>query len=188
MTSRGASIRHLLRAAAALILLIIIVLGVTRLLGMWQIYRIPSDNMAPTYQAGDHLVSRKFSPDTHHLDRGLVVIYDAAGIRTADQHDLKGTFIQRIVGLAGDTVTIDNDLIRVNGHLVSRNGKYGLAPLVMPGRSGLPFPVIVPENHVFVMGDNFDNSVDSRYFGSISVDRIAQIPFHHIPGAATPKK
>lgn len=99
-----------------------------------------------------------------HPQRGdIVVIY------APELHD---TIIKRVIGVGGDTVNID-----FNRHTVSVNGRalhesYIKEPTARQG--DVSFPVTVPEGHLFVMGDNRNDSLDSRFqaVGMVSIKNV----------------
>lgn len=81
-------------------------------------------------------------------------------------------YIKRVIGLPGDRVEIRDDTVFVNGVALDEDyiGDY---PIRCDGQPRMTYcDVVVPEGHVFVMGDHRDNSQDSREFGPVSEDRI----------------
>jgi signal peptidase I, bacterial type len=89
-------------------------------------------------------------------------VTEAVGIRTRGRDDL----IKRIIGLPGETITIENNQVLVNGEPISE--PY-LSDTVSMADEG---PFLVGEDEVFVMGDNRQFSFDSRRFGSIPYDDL----------------
>lgn len=75
--------------------------------------------------------------------------------------------IKRVVAVAGDKVDIRDGKLYINDVLKEEPYVKGMTPGL-----GQSYPLIVPEGHVFVMGDNRENSMDSRSFGPISIDSI----------------
>lgn len=175
-------------------------------------FRIPSESMLPTLLIGDHLFVNKFIygvklpfietrlPKVRDPQRGDVVVFtvarDGPAIFPADQRpDLRREeFVKRIVALPGDTVSVDDGTLRVNGEVVSQTplqrrfdddaGRTlrmrtedveGRAYTVLddPLMTGLQQrPFQVPEGRYFLMGDNRDHSNDSRNWGTVKLAQI----------------
>jgi signal peptidase I len=94
-------------------------------------------------------------------ERGDIVVFDPP--LASDK-----PYIKRVIGLPGETVEIRNGGVYIDGQELEE-------PYIRPGSTSCPGecePVTVPEDHVFVLGDNRDNSSDSRMFGAIPVDDI----------------
>jgi signal peptidase I len=130
---------------------------------LFQAFWIPSESMEPTLQRDDRVLVNRLSYRVGDVGRGDVVVFDRPPGQPDNGID---ELIKRVIGVEGDTVEGRDGRILVNG--VARDEDY-LAPGTFFGDFG---PVVVPEDHVFVMGDNRDNSVDSRIFGPIDEDSI----------------
>jgi len=156
-------------------------------------FRIPSGSMIPSLFIGDFILVNKFSygvkmpvlnqklVDVALPERGDVAVFKYPRDPSID-------YIKRVVGLPGDHIAYYNKVLYVNGKKVEtrRLGEYS-GPgehnpaheyiedlqgvehniLIIPGRVGLDAEYIVPEGHYFMMGDNRDNSNDSRYWGVV---------------------
>jgi signal peptidase I len=120
--------------------------------------------MAPTIQDRDLLVASKIDYRVHPPERGDIIILK-------DPADGSRDFIKRIVGLPGDRIQIHNHRVMVNGDRLVEPyvGEWRRTP-DWPSPPGSP--VIVPGDHYFVLGDNRDNSSDSRAFGWVRRDEI----------------
>jgi signal peptidase I len=149
-----------------------------------QAFKIPTGSMEPNLLIGDHLLVNKlvFGPYAAGLERTLLPMKE---IRRQDvivfkyPEDPERDFIKRVIGLPGEQVEVRHKRVYVNGHLLDEPYAHYLeAPPPVPrelepggsqGLSGDPRenygPVTVPPKHYFVMGDNRDNSQDSRYWG-----------------------
>jgi signal peptidase I len=132
--------------------------------------------MKPTLQIGDHILVSKFNygiklPFLRTTlipvgapQRGDIVVFIYPEDRSKD-------FIKRLIGVPGDTIEIRNKKILLNG--LPYNDKHGVYVdnFVIPGavqpRDNFG-PVTVPEGSLFVMGDNRDESYDSRFWGFVS--------------------
>jgi signal peptidase I len=134
---------------------------------LFQAFRIPSESMVPTLLVGDRVLVNKVSYKLHDVHRGDVVVFT----RPEKLEDPSGTepedLIKRVVAVGGDTVVARDGVLYVNNQPMTE-------PYVQQGAGTfrLDEAVTVPEGQVFVMGDNRENSQDSRYFGPISTDTI----------------
>ncbi len=145
-----------------------------------QAYKIPSRSMVPKLVVGDHLLVNKFIygvkipyfrktiiPITDP-QRGDIVVFIYPNDRSKD-------FIKRVIGVAGDKIEIKNKKIFLNGK--EYTDSYGIYsdsvtyPGVMQPRDNFG-PVTVPAASLFVMGDNRDESADSRYWGFVDLKDV----------------
>lgn len=142
-----------------------------------QAFKIPSGSMLPTLQIGDHLLVNKFSygvklPVTGTVlfsrpgpSRGDVVVFRFPRDRSLD-------YIKRVIGVAGDIVELRDKQVFVNGEKVSDPYAHFTSLDIMKSANGPRDnfgPVTVPQGKVFVMGDNRDNSYDSRFWGFVDM-------------------
>jgi signal peptidase I len=135
-----------------------------------QTFNIPSRSNEPTVLAGDHLFVDRWSLRFAHPRRGDLVIF-----RSGEGPDL---VLKRVVAVGGDRVEIrDKQLLR-NGSAVAEPYVQHIDPRIMPAggqlaaRDNLP-PQTVPAGSLFVLGDNRDDSWDSRFYGPIREDAVA---------------
>jgi signal peptidase I len=146
-----------------------------------QAFKIPSGSMIPTLLIGDHILVNKFIygpriPYTHyHLfsfkrpQRREVVVFLEPAEREKD-------FIKRVIGLPGETIQVVDRRVYINGKPLDEK-QYAYFSNPSYGRELDNFgPVNIPENSYFMMGDNRENSSDSRVWGPV--------PFHLIKGKA----
>ena len=124
-------------------------------------FRIPSESMVPTLLVGDRVLANKFVYRLTEPERGEVVVFESVG--EGDDQKL----IKRVVGVAGDEIEVRNGTLLVNGE--EQEEPYLNENLPFTGSYE---PTEVPEEHVFVMGDNRGNSADSRVFGPLPVENI----------------
>ena len=133
-----------------------------------QAYKIPSGAMMQTLQIGDHIIADKFTYKTSEPRRGDIVIFPFP-------EDPSKDFIKRIVGIGGDTVEIKNKQVFINGDPYQENYKVNSDSNVFPKniqpRDNFG-PVKIPEDSLFVMGDNRDNSYDSRFWGFVKKSSV----------------
>jgi signal peptidase I len=145
-----------------------------------QAFKIPSRSMVPTLLVGDQLLVNKFIygvkipflrktiiPVTNP-EKGDIVVFIYPNDRSKD-------FIKRVIGIAGDKIEIKNKRIFINDKEYSDS--YGIYSdnLIYPGaiqpRDNFG-PVTVPQGSLFVMGDNRDESSDSRYWGFVDIKDV----------------
>jgi signal peptidase I len=146
-----------------------------------QAFKIPTGSMEQNLLIGDHLLVNKFvfGPSLSRLERTVLPM---KGIARGDvivfkyPEEPERDFIKRVIGLPGDQIELRRKRVFVNGRRTDEPYVYYLEepPETAAGdevhaRGGDPResygPVTVPPDHYFVMGDNRDNSQDSRYWG-----------------------
>lgn len=163
-----------------------------RLSGMIGIYHVPQNGMAPFIQKGDRVVAEAFSIRQGLPHRGDVVVFTTAGIASAFMPQTQTQpmiYIKRVVGQPGDTLEFRGEALHINGKPVtdyfdSADIHYLPMALLQNGKT-----VQVPEEHLFVMGDNSGNSSDSRYWGPLPVKNVFQkYAFHLIRAQPTAEK
>lgn len=125
---------------------------------------IPSQSMLPTLQVGDRLVVEKISYYLRSPAAGDIVVFDTPP-RLLEGYGRDQAFIKRIVAVAGQTVKIENGQVYLNG--VPQQENYIAEP-----PKGTWGPLQVPDHQYFVMGDNRNNSNDSRYWGFLPREYI----------------
>jgi signal peptidase I len=130
---------------------------------------VEGTSMYSTLDTGDRVFVNKLSYRLHDPNRGdVVVLHEITG---ASERDL----IKRVIGLPGEVIEMDNCVVRIDGLVLQE--PYLDPTVVTPGNCGENFaPRTVPEDNVFVMGDNRPGSQDSRALGPI--------PFHDLVGRA----
>ncbi|MEP7346865.1 MAG: signal peptidase I, partial [Gemmatimonadaceae bacterium] len=186
--------RYLWEWAKSLQLAILVFLLVRAFL--FEAFKIPSGSMEQTLQVGDFLLVNKLLygatvpftgkrlPAVREPLRGDVVVF---------QYPLDPTknFVKRLVGLPGDTLAMTNGVLRRNGHDLEERYVRHIDPqgdprsedfrwqrnfLVRSAEAAVGYhpsrnnwgPIVVPAHHYFMLGDNRDNSQDSRYWGFVA--------------------
>jgi signal peptidase I len=141
-----------------------------------QAFRIPSESMEDTLLVGDFLFANKlvYGPKLPFIDARLPAIRQPKPgdiIIFKYPHDPKIDYIKRCVAVEGQTVELVDDKLFVDGVMQEEDGftKYVFGS--RPDRRFGPFKV--PEGHVFMMGDNRDNSADSRAWGPLDKKLIS---------------
>ncbi len=142
-----------------------------------QAFKIPSESMLETLLVGDHLLASKFAygikipfTDTYIYKgdepvRGDVIIFEYPNDPSVD-------YIKRVVGLPGDVIEVRNKQLYRNGQPVREDYvRFAQPDRIEPVRDNFG-PVTVPPGKYFVMGDNRDNSMDSRFWGFVNRSAI----------------
>jgi signal peptidase I len=151
-----------------------------------QAFKIPTGSMEPNLLVGDHLLVNKFvfAPTAFDTEQVLLPMRD---IRRGDvvvfkfPEEPERDFIKRVIGLPGDTIEVRNRQVLINGERIQEPYAHYLFSVGDDEGGGFDVrsrygPVTVPEGHYFMMGDNRDNSQDSRYWGFL--------PAHYVKGRA----
>ena len=140
-----------------------------------QAFYIPSGSMEQTLLINDRVLASKLTYDFGSLERGDIIVYErveSPGALQAGDDDITD-LIKRVIGLPGDELVIEGGEVWVNG--VALDEPY-LAEGVRTENGPLPCPRVapcsVPEDAVFVMGDNRPNSRDSRWVGYVPASNI----------------
>lgn len=120
--------------------------------------RVDGRSMEPTFHDGDYVIVNRLAYRFGELQRGDVVVFPFPLNGEED-------FIKRVIALPGDRIAIRNGALILNGAVIEED--Y----LEVPPRGDME-EMIVPVEHVFVMGDNRNDSSDSRIWGPLSSDEI----------------
>ena len=145
-----------------------------------QAFKIPSGSMLPTLQIGDHILVNKFIYGVKlpylnttvipgkEPDRDAIIVF-----RYPEEPDKD--FIKRVIAVPGDTIEIRDKKVFINNRLLDEDYAVYTDSKVIPAhvnpRDNLG-PITVPEETYFVMGDNRDNSYDSRFWGGVDASDI----------------
>jgi len=129
-----------------------------------QPFVVPTGSMLPTIQLSDQVLANKFIyrfSKPQYTD--IVVLDDPAG--------QVGTLIKRVIAVGGQTVDLKDGKVVVDGTPLVESYTHGQPSDLLPG-SNVTFPVKIPSDSVWVMGDNRTQSQDSRWFGPVPLSSV----------------
>ena len=131
-----------------------------------QAFKIPSGSMLPTLQIGDHILVNKFLYYFTPIKRDDVIVFKFPQDESRD-------FIKRVIGLPGETLEIRGRQVFINGTPLSEPyAVFADGPLGRGLERDHLGPLVIPPNHLFMMGDNRDRSMDSRVWGLLDVRKV----------------
>lgn len=119
-------------------------------------YRYNDMSMDPAVKDGDLVITYRW--DKHYSYNDLVCFWYN-----------KQSIISRVIAQEGDEVNIDGEGLKVNGHKLTESGIYEETTMIKD--SNVKFPLTVPDNEVFVLGDARSKAIDSRTFGCVEVEK-----------------
>ncbi|WP_181349188.1 signal peptidase I [Thalassobacillus sp. CUG 92003] len=132
-------------------------------------YIVDGESMEPTLYDGNLLMVNKLVYDWQSIDSQDIIVFHAN-----EQED----YVKRVIGVPGDHIAYRHDQLYVNGNRVAEpyldrlrpdDGRLFTKNFTLQKVTG---ESEVPDNHLFVMGDNRRDSLDSRYFGFVSMDEV----------------
>jgi len=131
-----------------------------------QAFKIPSGSMLETLQIGDHILVNKFIYRFTDIEKGDVIVFKYP-------KDEKRDFIKRSIGLPGDRVEIKQRTVYINNRPIEE-------PYTLHEEEDENYfhprdnfgPITIPDGKLFVMGDNRENSMDSRFWGLLDIEKV----------------
>ncbi|HSL84852.1 MAG TPA: signal peptidase I [Thermoanaerobaculia bacterium] len=145
-----------------------------------QSFYIPSGSMEPTLQPGDHFYARRGTFGAEDLARGEIVV-----LRSPE--DPTVFVVYRIVGLAGEEIDVVDKAVHIDGRPLDEPYAHFREEVTYPDSSSVHEslrrrdqfgPFLIPEETVFVMGDNRDRSYDSRFIGPVPLANLHARPLY----------
>jgi len=147
---------------------------------LMQAYFIPSSSMTPTLQVGDRVLVNKLSYKVGDIGRGDLVVFK----RPANENSAQTDLIKRVIGLEGELIEILDGRIYITEssssvrqlllepYLSSNTLTVGIFENTDVCEVSTETSCLIPDNHIFVLGDNRGGSRDSRFFGPIDEDMV----------------
>ncbi|MCT4564126.1 MAG: signal peptidase I [Maledivibacter sp.] len=132
---------------------------------------VPTPSMAPTIECNDHFMINKLPMYYRNPQRGEIVVF----------HGEEKELVKRVVGLPEEVIDIKDGHVYINGNKIEEDylvegiiTKPAKPKYIDPGVD-IKYPYTIPKGSYFVMGDNRENSKDSRYIGTIKREKIYAI-------------
>ncbi len=125
-------------------------------------YKIPSSTMEPALLVGDHLIADMRIYKSEKPKRGEIIIFEFPKDPSKD-------FIKRVIGMEGEKVELVKNKIYIDEKLLDDPWGYFAKDYPALDTFG---PVVVPKDSLFVLGDNRNNSQDSRFFGFVNIKKV----------------
>ena len=133
-----------------------------------EMFIVPTGSMLDTIQLQDHILGEKLTIRFGSAKRGDIVTFndpDGSGV----------ILVKRVIALGGQTVELVDGVVYVDGVALDEPYTQGKrSDPIVPSMYGEPlsYPYYVPEGYVWLMGDNRIDSLDSRYFGAVSLSEL----------------
>ncbi len=126
---------------------------------------VPTSSMEHTIEVGDHLLAQKVTVNLgRDVNAGDIIVFENPD--GSSSHDI---LVKRVIATAGQTVDVRDGFVYVDGQRLDEPYVEGSTFPLLQQAAGVDvtFPLTVPSDQLWVMGDNRENSADSRYFGCI---------------------
>lgn len=135
-------------------------------------FSIPTESMCDTLMVSDSVLAEKISLELGgSVSQGDIIVFE-----NPENDPEKDVLCKRVVARGGQTVDLKDGSVYIDGKKISEDYAKGDSyPLYIGKAKRISYPYKVPEDELWVMGDNRENSADSRYFGAIPEDSVIGI-------------
>lgn len=135
-------------------------------------FSIPTESMCDTIEAGDSVLAEKITLELGGtVSQGDIIVFE-----NPERDPEKDVLCKRVIAQGGQTVDLKGGSVYIDGKKIAEDyAKADSYPLYIGKAKRISYPYKVPEGEIWVMGDNRENSADSRYFGAIPEDSVIGI-------------
>lgn len=135
-------------------------------------FSIPTESMCNAIEVGDSVLAEKITLELGgNVSQGDIIVFD-----NPERDPEKDVLCKRVIARGGQTVDLKDGSVYIDGKKIAEDYAKGDSyPLYIGKAKRIPYPYKVPEGEIWVMGDNRENSADSRYFGAIPEDSVIGI-------------
>lgn len=135
-------------------------------------FSIPTESMCDTIEVGDSVLAEKITLELGgNVSQGDIIVFE-----NPERDPEKDVLCKRVIARGGQTVDLKDGSVYIDGKKIAEDYAKGDSyPLYIGKAKRISYPYKVPEGEIWVMGDNRENSADSRYFGAISEDSVIGI-------------
>ncbi len=166
------------------IVLCLIILSVYGCSDAGRPFTVNSSSMLPTYKSTDIILTRPYKYKEQSIRRYDVVVFYPPYAETKKFYEnlnQKTLFLFRVIGLPGETMEIRSNTIVINGVPLPTNALPVLSSgeMLLPRTNGIITKCVLGEGEVFLLGDNFFNALDSRFWGPLPITNIIAIAPPH---------
>lgn len=135
-------------------------------------FSIPTESMCDTIEVGDSVLAEKITLKLGgNVSQGDIIVFE-----NPERDPEKDVLCKRVIARGGQTVDLKDGSVYIDGRKIAEDYAKGDSyPLYIGKAKRISYPYKVPEGEIWVMGDNRENSADSRYFGAIPGDSVIGI-------------